>query len=313
MALIPLVRTPASVYRPADLSLSQLHLIGRFRMDRIRLCGFHSVILLTSLAATASAQEMRVYTTVRDLSALAANEPAERAPVISRSLTLFHAGKVYDYVDAAKEVTVFEPSHHRFTLLNERRRTVTNVAQDEVRQYLGLVEQEAWKRLEAANEQTTASQIRSLTWLKFQLKPEFDVSFDAAKSTVKMFDHSCRYSAEGQAAPSRGVVETYLRFADATAELNSVLHPRAPLPRPRLQLNDELRRRELLPIIVELRANLEPPLHLQARHEWTWKFQSTDRQLISGWETQLKDATQRRVSFRQYQQESLTTEVERNR
>ena len=107
-------------------------------MDRLALHGLVVPALMAMLAAPLNAQEMRVYTTVRDLSALAANEPAERAPVISRSLTLFHAGKVSDYVDAAKEVTVFEPSHHRFTLLNERRRTVTNVAQDEVRQYSGL-------------------------------------------------------------------------------------------------------------------------------------------------------------------------------
>ena len=269
--------------------------------------------LMAMLAAPLNGQEMRVYTTVRNLSALAANEPAERAPVIARSLTLFHAGKVYDYVEAAREVTVFEPSHHRFTLLNERRHTVTEVAQDEVRQYLGLVEQEALKRLEAANEQTAPTHVRSLAWLKFQLKPDFEISFDAAKSSVTLFDHRCRYSADGQAPPSKGVVETYLRFADATAELNSVLHPQAPLPRPRLQLNEELRRRELLPIIVDLQANLDPPLHLQARHEWHWKFLPTDRQMISGWEAQLNDATRRRIGFRQYQQESLTAEVARNR
>jgi hypothetical protein len=108
-------------------------------------------------------------------------------------------------------------------------------------------------------------------------------------------------------------VESYLRFADAAAELNSVLHPQAALPKPRLQLNDELRKRQLLPISVDLEATLDRPLHLQARHEWTWKFQSTDRQLINGWDKQLNDATLRRVTFRQYQQESLSMEVTRDR
>jgi hypothetical protein len=313
MAPVPLVHIPGSFYRPALHLFSGFHSASGLAMFRIPLLGLLISALTAMIAVPLNAQEMRVYTVVRNLSSKNANEPDERAPVISRSLTLFHAGKVYDYVDAAREVTVFEPSHRRFTLLNERRRSVTGVAQDEVRQYLGLVEQEALARLEAANEQANASQLRSLSWLKFQLKPEFDVSFEPSNSTLRMFDHNCRYSVEGQAPPTRGVVETYLRFADATAELNSVLHPQAPLPRPRLQLNAELRRRELLPIVVELRANLDPPLHLQARHEWSWKFVSTDRQLISDWEAQMNDATQRRVGFRQFQQESLTTEVARNR
>ena len=274
-------------------------------MARFWLHGHLGLVILATLASSLNAQEMRVYTTVRNLSAMAPNEPAEKAPVISRSLTLFHAGRVYDYVDAAKEVTVFEPSHHRFSLLNERRRTVTEVTQDEIRQYLALVEQEGWKRLDAATEQPGTSQLRALSWLKFQLKPEFDVSFDAAKSTLTLLEPNCRYGTEGQAPPSRGVVETYLRFADATAELNSVLHPQAPLPKPRLRLNEELRQRGLLPMVVDLKVNQDRPLHLLAKHEWTWKFQSTDRQLISGWEAQLNDSTQRRIAFRQYQQESL--------
>jgi hypothetical protein len=282
-------------------------------MERSQRLGFLVPALLVALSASLNAQEMRVYTIIRNLSSLQANEPVEHAPVIARSLTLFHAGKVYDYVEAAREVTVYEPAHHRFSLISERRHTVTDVSQDEVRQYLALVEQEALKRLESASDQSTPSQARSLAWLKFQLKPDFQVSFDAAKSTVTMFDHKCQYVAEGQAPPSRNVVETYLRFADATAELNSVLHPQVPLPRPRLRLNEEIRQRELLPVVVELQANLERPLHLQARHEWTWKFSSKDRQLISGWEAKLNDASQRHVSFRQYQQESLSTEIGRTR
>lgn len=279
-------------------------------MDRRRFFGWLAPLLMASVT-TANAQEMRIYTTVRNLATPAAAESPDRAPVIARSLTLFHAGKVYDYVDSAKEVTVFEPSYHRFTLLNERRRTVTEVSQDEIRQFLALVEEEGWKRLQNAQKQ--GEQLRSLGWLRFQLKPEFQASFDPAKSTLTLVDRNGRYKAEGQAPPSKGVVESYLRFADATAELNSVLHPRAPLPKPRLQLNEELLQHQLLPISVELEASLDTPLHLQARHEWTWMFQSTDRQLINGWDKQLNDATLRRVTFRQYQQESLSMEVTRDR
>lgn len=280
----------------------------------MKLVRFSSLIItgMVLMTVSVSAQEMRVYTVVRNLAAGSGRQDKD-APVLARSLTLFHAGKVYDYVESAREVTVYEPAHHRFTLLNERRRTVTEVTQDEVRQFVTLVEQEGWKRMEAAQEQPGTDQVRSLNWLKFQLKPDFDTSFDQARMSVTLLEHNCRYSADGQAPPSRAVVDTYLRFADAAAELNSVLHPQALLPRPRLRLNEELRQRELLPVVVDLQANLERPLHLQARHKWDWKFQPTDRQLITSWESLLNDSTQRRLTFRQYQQELLSVEVSRNR
>ena len=261
------------------------------------------VLLAAGFASRAFAQEMRVYTTVKNLASPGANE------VVARSLTLFHAGKVYDYIDSAKEVTVYEPAHHRFTLLSERRNLQSEVAQSEVRQFLNLAKQEAHKRLEAADEQTGPSQIRSLAWLKFQLRPEFSVSFDKSKSELLLLGRECRYEVNGVAPPSPDVAEAYLRFADAMAELNSALNPRAMLPSPRLKLNEELRTRELLPVTVELRAELDRPLRLQARHEWTWKFSSSDRELISKWEKELADPAVRKVAFRQYQHDSLSAEV----
>ena len=261
------------------------------------------VWLAAAVASEAFAQEMRVYTTVKNLAAPGKSE------VVAHSLTLFHAGKVYDYVDEAKEVTVYEPGHQRFTLLSGRRGTQTEVAQSEVRQFLNLARQEAQKRLDAADEQIGPSQVRSLAWLQFQLRPEFSISFDKSKSELLLLGNNCRYEANGVAPPSAEVAETYLRFADAMAELNSVLHPRAMLPASRLKLNEELRHRELLPVSVELRAELERPLWLQARHEWTWKFSSSDRELISKWERELADPTVRKVSFRQYQHDSLSGDV----
>ena len=80
-------------------------------MSRFVLYRFTIVACLLSLPGFLNAQEMRVYTTVRNLRGSAVSE--DRAPVVARSLTLFHAGKVYDYVEAAKELTIFEPAHHR--------------------------------------------------------------------------------------------------------------------------------------------------------------------------------------------------------
>jgi len=277
-----------------------------FAMKHIRLPLSSMVILAFAIASDAFAQEMRVYTTVKNLA-------SPKPEVVAHSLTLFHAGKVYDYVDEVREVTVYEPSQQRFVLLSGRRGTQTEVAQSEVRQFLNLARQEGQKRLEEADEKIGPSQVRSLAWLNFQLRPEFSVSFDQSKSELQLLAHNCRYAANGVAPPAPEVAETYLRFADAMAELNSVLHPRAMLPAPRMKLNDELRHRTLLPVSVELHAELERPLWLQARHEWTWKFSSSDRELISKWEKELADPSVRKVSFRQYQHDSLSAEVARRK
>ncbi len=59
------------------------------------------------------AQELRIYTRIHDLSTAAGQKFPDQC-----SLMLFHAGKVYDYIEPAQEVTVFEPALRRFTILN---------------------------------------------------------------------------------------------------------------------------------------------------------------------------------------------------
>ena len=44
---------------------------------------------------------------------------------LSSSVTLFHNGRVYDYVESADEVIIFEPTARRFTILNTARELVT--------------------------------------------------------------------------------------------------------------------------------------------------------------------------------------------
>src|ERR1043165_1169439 len=68
-------------------------------------------IFLLSIAAcgTARAQDFRVYTTIQDLTAAPpGNGGAAQAPVVARTLTLFHAGKAYDYIPEIGEVIVIE-------------------------------------------------------------------------------------------------------------------------------------------------------------------------------------------------------------
>ena len=246
------------------------------------------------------AQEMRIYTTIRDRSLSSAAKQADQ-----RSLMLFHAGKVFDYIEPAQEVTVFEPAHRRFTVLNLRRQLRSELTQDEIRQFLGLAEDEARRRLTIADEDAPSATRKSLDFLRFQLQPEFTTSFDSAKSRLSLASPQFQYTVEGFAPPSQDIVDKYLHVADWMAQFNSVLHPQSLLPSPRMKLNQELRQRGLIPKSVDLLATSDAAIHLQAQHEWTWNLQKTDRQMIDDWEKQLQNPKLRSLPFRQFQQEML--------
>lgn len=263
-----------------------------------------------SQACVAQAQDIRIHTTVRDLSSPVNSKSNESDPVVARSLMLFHAGKIYDYVDPAQEVIVFEPAHRRFTVMNLPRQLRSELTQDEIRQYLGLVEKEAQRRLE---EDFPAASQKSADLLQFQLRPEFAVTFDSKKNQIQLSSPFLQYTSSTSTPPSPEIVEKYLFVADWTAQLNSVLHPQSMLPAARLKLNEELRQRAMIPLSVELKAEAEPGLHLQARHGWTWQLEKTDRQLIDEWERQLQGTKLKSLPFRAFQQEMLKVETAKRR
>lgn len=247
------------------------------------------------------AQEMRIYTTIRDRSTGATVKHSDQ-----RSLMIFHAGKVYDYIEPAQEVTVFEPAHRRIIVINLRHQLRSELMQDQIRKYLGMAEEEAQKRLTIVDENLSPSSRRSLEFLQFQLKPDFVTTYDSPKAQLSLTNSRFQYVATGLfAPPSQDFVEKYLHVADWMSQFNSVLHPQSLLPGPRMKLNQELRNKGLLPSTVELRTETDPPIHLQAQHEWTWNLQTTDRQMIDEWEKQLQNPEIRIVSFLQFQHEML--------
>lgn len=243
------------------------------------------------------AQDIRVYTRIL------AGDGTD--PHI-RSLMIFHAGKVYDYIEPAQEVTVFEPALKKFTVLNKPKQLRSELTQDQIRHYLNLAHGEASKQLD--NPQING---RSLDLLKFQLRPSFTVNFDSDRSKLVLENPVLRYAVTTVTPESSEVVEKYLHVADWTAQCNSVLHPKSLLPGPRMAVNEELRRRRALPQSVELTLETEPPIQLTAQHEWTWNLQERDRQLIADWTSDLKNPSFRDVPFSKFQQEVLKSELSR--
>lgn len=255
---------------------------------------------------TAAAQEFRVFTVVYDLSAEA---EGGRPPVVARAATLFHAGKVYDYLDSANEVIVYEPTERRFRVLNPSRGIVTTVAFDEIRQLLKIAREETERQAERLAGSSEPEAARAAGLLRFQLDPRFQESFDEQSGLLALDGGVLRYEVRAVDPARPGVAGAYLEYADWVHQLNYLLHPGPILPEPRLALNQALRAKGRLPEAVEQRVAITPVLHRRAEHTLHFELNAQDRALIHQWETQLGSESIRQVPLREYQKAVLTAKA----
>jgi hypothetical protein len=96
-----------------------------------------------------------------------------------------------------------------------------------------------------------------------------------------------------------------MEYADWTAKLNHVMHPRSLYPAPRMKLNERLRQHKVLPVKVQLRVDFDQPLHLQADHRFAWQLEKIDKQSIQHWENKVGDPSLQSLKFRDYQKAIL--------
>ncbi len=246
----------------------------------------------------AMAQSLRVITKVSDVS-----NPQDSQP-LSHSLTLFHGGRVYDYIEQVGEVVIFEPIHNRFIILGKNF-AATEVSFTEINHFLESAQIEAVEYIDELTADPQPSSARMAAAVRFQLTPEFEETFDAANSRLTLSGTELEYSVVGQAVEADSVVNRYLEYADWAKRLNYVLHSHASLPQSRLKLNETLRTRKLLPVVVDLTLHLDPPVKFRAEHRYADKFQSNDRRLISHWERTLQSNKIQWMTFREYQQKLL--------
>ncbi|MEX0724692.1 MAG: hypothetical protein WD065_00400 [Planctomycetaceae bacterium] len=241
----------------------------------------------------ALAQEFRVVTKVYKING------ADKSQPLARSLTIFHAGKVYDYLDGIEEVTIFEPTHHRITLLSIERELMTRVDLDEIRNLQNVARNETEKYIGELRLKPDANTEKTIAMLKFHWDPVFVEEYDEKQRRLRLTSEFIRYQVVATQRKEKEIVDAYLRYADWTAQLNSVSHPTLP-PNPRLRLNEALRKRNLIPMEVELWADLETDMHLKAEHTIYWELNNTDRTLLLRWETLLKDRGIRNVPLEHY-------------
>ena len=246
------------------------------------------------------AQEMRVRTTISRM-----EDEGQWRP-FAYSLTLFHAGKVYDYMEDVGEVVIYEPMNDRFILLDGNYR-VAELTITELNQFLKSSEAESQKYLEKLAQDGSDQARKEVDTLKFSLHPKFDERFDAKDQRLRMSSDQMDYVVKTGSTPNPEQAMKYLAYADWAARLNHILHPKAMLPEPRLVVNSTLRNRKRIPLTVDLRMRNEGGLRLQAEHQFSWELQAIDKRHITQWENRISSKEAVKVSFRDYQRKLVTT------
>jgi hypothetical protein len=254
-----------------------------------------AALWLTGTASGVLAQDFRVYTSVADL-----NSQGTAPRVVARSLTLFHAGKVYDHMEEVGELVIFEPGEDQFVII--RGNVAAKAPFESLRQMLEVASTEA-ERHAAELQQRSEPEARRLgAQLRFQLSPDFQEQFDPATNRLTLSGTEFSYEVRTAPVDAPRMVERYLEYADWTARLNTVLHPQAMYPQPRIALNQSLRAQQTLPTQVRLQSRDPQQVNLRADHEFRWELQAIDKDLIHQWERLRQSPDMQWVSFREYQQ-----------
>lgn len=255
-----------------------------------------SLLLCGILAGNCPAQDMHIYTLIYDKS------KPETEPV-ARTLTLFHAGRVYDLIDSLEEVIIFEPSQDRFIVLNTKLRLKAEVHINEIRAMMKAARKVTRQRIAELRKKGDAASKATAEMLAFQLDPKFNQAFNGNKKQLTLASRHLRYEAKFAEFPMQQTADTWRKYADWIVQLNFVLYPRVVMPASRQVLNKQLAAKKAIPTEVVLTLNSRPRVKVLAEHTVRGSLDRKDRDKIEQWNSRLKDKSVRLVTLREYQQQ----------
>ncbi len=184
-------------------------------------------VLAGLLGSTAAGQEFRIES---EIFAGKETKPA------ARNLTLFANGVVYDFLlTAPEEVTVFDAERARFLLLDTSRRVKTEVTVDQVDRFVTALQDRA---------------VKSGELLAEMARPKFTPEFDEASRALTLTGEKLSYRATCEPIENPAAAKAYALFVDRYTRLNAT-RPGSLPPNARLELNDALAARQLMPREVE--------------------------------------------------------------
>ena len=194
-------------------------------------------------------------------------EEKDKTEPVSSTTTLFLDGVVYDFLAKPEQTAVFRKASGdkpgRFILLDEKNRVQTEVSTTELE---GLMK----KLNNWASRQNDP-------FLQFSAEPKFDETFNRNDGKLILASHLETYTVQTKPTQHQDLLNDYREFLDWYTRLNTMLTGGNP-PGPRLQLNDALARRKVVPEKIELKRAGEDPK--RAEHDFTWRLSQDDLQRI---------------------------------
>jgi hypothetical protein len=189
------------------------------------------------------------------------------------STTLFSAGRVYDFLEAAggtiMETVVFDKRNDLIILLDPNRQMRTEISTGEVSTQMGRLR-------EAAKQPNLPESIR------FSANPVFGERVDPDTGKLVLDGKWMQYVVTTEAPKNPFTAKQYNEFADWLAQTNSLLSP-PNMPFPRLKLNEVLKQRQEIPTEIELTIKPEgrrKPYVVRSEHNIQWALSSKDKQRI---------------------------------
>jgi hypothetical protein len=209
----------------------------------------------------------------------------------TESTTIFYEDLIYDYLEAPKEITVFDRAGGRIVLLDQVRRVRTELTTRELE-----ILSERLRHWAAGQPDE---------FLRFTAKPEFDEQYDSSTDELKLSSPWLSYRIETTEPARSEIHRQYQEFCDWYCLLNTRLNPGSRPPFPRMVLNNALGRLGRLPrdvyltVLPEGDKFLGEKISVRSEHRFIPHLVESDRSRVA--QTDQFMAMYRPLPFREYQ------------
>ena len=242
---------------------------------------FLAVFTLLSASTSAWAADFRVETKVF---------AGDEKETISENTTLFHGGKIYDFLAKPTEMTVYDLPRSRILLLSPSRGVQTELTVQSLQEFSSKLQE--W----------SASQADPL--LKFSARPQFEQQLNESSREATFNSQFVTYRVVTETAKSDEIARQYREFCDLSGRLNGLVNPGGLPPFPRLEVNRALEESRKLPEEVHLNIASRrfggKPLTARSEHRFHWRILEADQERISETAEYLTRLT--KVGIQQYVQ-----------
>jgi hypothetical protein len=188
----------------------------------------------------------------------------------SESTTIFANGRIYDFLNSPRELTIYDPAHDRIVVMDLERNRKTELRTEQLTRFR--------EELQLRAEKTTDAGMR------FLLQPKFDKQVGSTAAERVFQSEYITYQVETFTPRSATIVEQYRQFSDLSATLNAMLNRGWP-PFARLQVNAALAEEKLIPTKVNLlfpsKSLLGQRKHFRSEHELHTRVTDSDQQKIA--------------------------------